>query len=200
MSEKTRATKETEITMKLNVYGTGKSEISTGIGFFDHMLEILSKHSFMDLTLKARGDTAVDSHHTVEDVGIVFGQCLDAELADPAGPGASRAGIKRFGSASLPLDEALAMVSIDLGNRSHLTFDANLPKLKLGEFDVEMTREFFQAVASNAKMTLHIKLLSGDNTHHCVEAIFKSFAKALAQALEKEPRLGGGVASTKGTL
>lgn len=193
MAELERNTKETKIKVQLSLYGRGKSEIGTGVGFFDHMLDILARHSFMDLTVVAQGDIVIDSHHTVEDVGIVIGKCLAEELG-------ARSGIRRFGSASVPLDEALASVSLDLGNRAHLSFDVDLPKVKLGDFDVEMTREFFQALANNAGMTLHVRYLAGDNLHHIIESIFKSFARALDEAKQKDPRLGDSVASTKGVL
>ncbi|MEW5692406.1 MAG: imidazoleglycerol-phosphate dehydratase HisB [Candidatus Hydrogenedentota bacterium] len=193
MVEKKRKTKETEIKVKIELYGKGKSEINTGIGFFDHMLEIFAKHSFVDLFVWASGDKKVDSHHIIEDVGIVIGKSIDKALEE-------RRGIRRFGFAAVPLDDALTLISIDLGNRAYLKFDADLPKLKLGEFDVEMTKEFFQSLSNNAKMTLHIKLLQGENTHHCIESIFKSFAKAFEMAITKEKRIQGEVPSTKGLL
>lgn len=187
-----RTTGETDIKVDLCLDGKGESDIDTGIGFFDHMLTLLGRHGFFDLSVKSKGDLHVDAHHTVEDCGIVLGLAIKEALAD-------KKGINRYGNAFVPMDETLAQVSIDLSGRSYLVFNAELPKLTLGSFDLELVKEFFQALSVKAEMTLHINLLYGENTHHMVEAIFKAFARSLAQAVEKNQRIEG-VLSTKGVL
>lgn len=191
-AEINRNTKETQISMKMNIDGTGKSQIDTGIGFFDHMLEGFSKHGFFDLDLKVKGDLQVDAHHTVEDTGIVLGNAIKEALKD-------KAGIKRYGYFILPMDDALALCSIDLCGRPYFDFDCQFPTERVGYMDTELVREFFYAVSYSAGMNLHIKMLSGLNSHHMIEAIFKAFAKALDEATTLDPRISG-VLSTKGTL
>ena len=188
----TRNTNETAITASLCLDGKGKVEIETGVGFFDHMLTLLGRHGFLDLSVKAMGDLEVDAHHTVEDCGIVLGGLIKEALGD-------KSGINRYGTATIPMDEALATVSMDISNRPYLVFNAKFPKAVLGSFDLELVEEFFRAVSSNAGMTLHINLLYGDNTHHMAEAVFKAFARALAIAVAINPRVDG-VPSTKGVL
>lgn len=187
-----RKTAETQVSVKLNLDGEGKCEIETGIGFLDHMLTLLAKHSFMDLTVEAKGDLEVDSHHTVEDVGIVLGEALQEALGD-------KAGIHRYGNSFIPMDETLAQVCLDFSGRPFLVFGAEIPKIKLGNYDTEMTEEFFRAVAMRCGMTLHIRVLYGSNVHHIIEAIFKAFARAVAEAAAVDPRVKG-VMSSKGVL
>jgi len=187
-----RQTAETDISAKLDIDGTGKSEIVTGIGFFDHMLILLTKHGFFDLQLNTDGDLAVDGHHTVEDTGIVLGQALTKALGD-------KNGIKRYGTAYVPMDEALAMVSLDISGRPFLIFDAVIPAERIGNFDTELTEEFLRALAVHAGLTLHVRVLSGKNSHHIVEAIFKALGRALDEATAKDNRIVG-VMSTKGML
>jgi imidazoleglycerol-phosphate dehydratase len=187
-----RKTKETEIKLDLKLDGAGNAVIETGVGFFDHMLTHIAKHGLLDLNVTARGDLEVDANHTVEDVGIVFGQAIKAALGD-------KVGIARYGDATIPMDEALAQVAIDLSGRPYLRFGAELGQGRLGSFDLELVEEFFQAVAVNAGMNLHIRLLDGNNRHHCSEAIFKSFGRALAAAVKIDERIKG-VPSTKGIL
>jgi imidazoleglycerol-phosphate dehydratase len=187
-----RSTKETRIKLELTLDGSGSYEINTGVGFFDHMLTHIAKHGFLDLRVSAQGDLEVDSHHTVEDVGIVFGQALKKALAD-------KSGISRYGHGIIPMDEALALVALDLSGRPYLKFEADLGKGHLGGFDLELVKEFFQAVSVQAGMNLHIRLLAGDNLHHCAEAIFKAFGRALAAAIQLDERVKG-VPSTKGVL
>ena len=187
-----RKTAETQISIKLNLDGEGKCDIATGIGFLDHMLTLLAKHSFMDLTVKAKGDLEVDSHHTVEDIGIVLGEVLQEALGD-------KAGIHRYGNCFIPMDETLAQVCLDFSGRPFLLFGAEIPKIKLGNYDTEMTEEFFRAVAMHCGLTLHIRVLYGSNVHHIIEAIFKSFARAVAEAAAVDPRVKG-VMSSKGVL
>ena len=172
--------------------GSGSCEINTGIGFFDHMLTLLAKHSFSDLVVHAVGDLDVDSHHTVEDCGIVLGQALKEAVGD-------KAGIHRYGNCFLPMDEALVQVCLDFSGRPYLVFDADIPKVQLGIYDAEMTEEFFRALAMQAGLTLHIRVLYGKNTHHIIEAIFKGFARALSEAVGFDSRVHG-VMSSKGTL
>ena len=188
----TRNTKETEITMDLNLDGTGKSQIETGIGFFNHMLDSFVRHGFFDMKLNVKGDLYVDSHHTVEDTGIVLGQAIKNALGD-------KHGIKRYGSFLLPMDEALVLCAIDLSGRPYLSYDMNYTVDKVGYLDTELVKEFFYAVSYSAGMNLHIKLISGDNNHHIVEAAFKAFAKALDEACSYDDRIQG-VLSTKGTI
>jgi len=189
-----RKTRETNIELSINIDGSGKFDGGTGIGFFDHMLELLARHSLADLSIRAKGDLEVDAHHTVEDVGIVIGQAIDEALED-------RKGICRYGSAQVPMDEALTEVAIDLGGRPYFVYNVELPgpKAKVGDFDVELVEEFFQAVAFNAKMNLHMTLKSGSNLHHIAEALFKGFARALDEATRRDDRVKG-VPSTKGTI
>lgn len=192
VAEIKRETRETNIQMKLNLDGSGKSEISTGIGFFDHMLEGFSKHGFFDLDIDTKGDLHVDPHHTVEDTGIVLGKAIREALGD-------KKGIRRFGYFILPMDDALALCSLDLSGRAYFEFDCEFETDRVGAFETQLTREFFYAVCSGAEMNLHIKMLSGRNDHHKIEAIFKAFAKALDEAVSYDERITG-VLSTKGTL
>ena len=188
-----RKTGETDIQMELNLDGIGFSKVDTGIGFFDHMLTSFAKHGFFDLEATVAGDLQVDSHHTIEDTGIVLGEAIKKALGD-------KKGIRRFGSFLLPMDETLVMCAIDLSGRPYLSFDLNLTVPQVGYFDTEMVREFFYAVSYSAGMNLHIKQISGENNHHIIEAAFKAFAKALDEATSPEPRLSGTVLSTKGSL
>ena len=187
-----RKTAETQISIKLKLDGEGTCDIATGIGFLDHMLTLLAKHSFMDLTVKAKGDLEVDSHHTVEDIGIVLGEALREALGD-------KAGIHRYGNCFIPMDETLAQVCLDFSGRPFLVFDAEIPKIRLENYDTEMTEEFFRAVAVHCGLTLHIRVLYGSNVHHIIEAIFKAFARAVAEATAVDPRVKG-VMSSKGVL
>ena len=187
-----RKTAETEIELELNLDGSGRSDIQTGIGFFDHMLTLLVKHSAIDLTLKATGDLHVDQHHTVEDTGICLGLALREALGD-------KAGIRRYGHFALPMEETLVTSAVDLGGRAYLVLDAKIPSPKIGEFDSELIFDFWQAVAANALCNLHILVHYGRNSHHIAEGIFKATARALRMAAEADPRIHG-VPSTKGTL
>lgn len=188
----TRTTKETDITMNLNLDGTGVSSIDTGIGFFDHMLEGFSKHGFFDLTCKVKGDLAVDGHHTVEDTGIVLGNAVKEAVGD-------KKGIARYGFFILPMDDALCLCAVDLCGRPYLQYECTFTASKIGELDTELIREFFYAVSYSAGMNLHIKMLSGINQHHMAEAMFKSFGKALDMAVSMDSRVQD-VLSTKGSL
>ena len=187
-----RKTAETQIQLTLDLDGQGKSDLQTGVGFFDHMLTHIAKHGHLDLVVKAKGDLHIDSHHTVEDVGICLGKAILQAIGEPVG-------ITRYGASVVPMDEALAEAAIDLSGRPYLVFNADIPKVKLGEFDAELAEEFFRAVAVNARMTLHLNLRYGSNVHHCVEGLFKAFGRALAQAISRDPRVKG-VPSTKGML
>jgi imidazoleglycerol-phosphate dehydratase len=187
-----RITGETAIKVSWTLDGNGQAQVATGIGFFDHMLILLAKHGLFDLSVEANGDVYVDGHHTVEDTGIVLGQALAKALGD-------KAGIKRYGTAFVPMDEALAMVSLDISGRPYLVFDAVLPSEQVGQFDSELTEEFFRALSVHAGLTLHIRLLSGKNTHHIIEAIFKAVGRALDEATRRDERIKG-VMSTKGML
>lgn len=187
-----RNTYETKITMELNVDGSGINDIDTGIGFFDHMLTHISKHGFMDLKVYADGDLDVDCHHTVEDVGIVLGKCLNEALG-------SKEGIKRYGHAIVPMDEALVLCAVDFSGRALLCFDGEFTAPTLGTFDTEMVEEFFRAVSDNCGLNLHIKVLAGKNNHHIAEAMFKAFGKAVDMATAIDERING-VMSTKGML
>lgn len=191
-SKVTRTTKETDISLTLNIDGSGISKIDTGIGFFNHMLEGFAKHGFFDLNLSVKGDLQVDGHHTVEDTGIVLGTAIKNAVGD-------KAGIKRYGSFILPMDDALALCAVDLCGRPYLSFDCNFTVEKVGYLETELVREFFYAVSYAAGMNLHIKMLSGINNHHMIEAMFKSFAKALDEATSKDERIKD-VLSTKGSL
>lgn len=188
----TRKTKETDISVTINLDGSGNSEISTGIGFFDHMLEGFAKHGFFDLKCNVKGDLQVDGHHTVEDAGIVLGQAIAKAVGD-------KKGISRYGFFLLPMDDALALCAVDFCGRPYLNFDCNFPTERVGELDTELVREFFYAVSYSAGINLHIKMLDGINSHHMSEAAFKAFAKALEQAVGFDPRVTD-VLSTKGTL
>lgn len=187
-----RKTKETDIRMELSLDGTGKYDVSTGIGFFDHMLEGFAKHGFFDMTVKVTGDLQVDGHHTVEDTGIVLGQAIAQAVGD-------KKGIKRYGYFILPMDDALALCAVDLCGRPYLNFECEFTTERIGNLDTELIREFFYAIAYNAGMNLHIKLLSGTNNHHIAEAVFKAFAKALDMAVSMDSRIED-VLSTKGSL
>jgi len=187
-----RKTAETEIEVELLLDGSGKSQIVTGIGFFDHMLTLLAKHAAMDLTVKAAGDLAVDQHHTVEDVGICLGQALRESLGE-------KAGIRRYGHFTLPMEETLCTSVVDLGGRAYFVFEADFPTHKIGEFDAELVADFWHAFAANALCNLHVSVPYGRNSHHIAEAIFKATARALRMAIESDPRMSG-VPSTKGTL
>lgn len=191
-AETSRKTKETDIALSLDIDGKGNSSIETGIGFFDHMLDLFAKHGLMDLTVKAVGDIEVDAHHTVEDVGIVLGQAIRDALGD-------KKSIKRYGMAFVPMDEALAMVVVDISGRPFLVFDVDLNPGMVGTMDTELVEEFFRAVAFNAGITLHIKKINGKNNHHIIEAIFKAFGRALDEASRTDDRISG-VMSTKGVL
>lgn len=187
-----RNTKETKIALSLDIDGQGKANLDTGIGFFDHMLDGFARHGFFNLDVKVEGDLEVDSHHTIEDTGIVLGTAIKEAVGD-------KAGIKRFGSMILPMDETLALCAVDLSGRPYLNFNASFTVPKIGDMDTEMAREFFYAVSYAAGMNLHIKVLDGSNNHHIMEAIFKAFAKALDEATQSDQRIQG-VLSTKGSL
>ncbi len=187
-----RNTKETKIRLKLNLDGSGEAKIETGIGFFDHMLYGFARHGFFDLELCVEGDLEVDTHHTVEDTGIVLGEAIREALGD-------KKGIVRYGSKILPMDEALILCSLDLCNRPYLVYDLQLEREKVGDLETEMVREFFYAVSYGAMMNLHIKQLEGKNCHHIIEGAFKAFAKALDEAVQIDQRIAG-VLSTKGVL
>lgn len=187
-----RDTFETKIKMKIDLDGTGENNISTGIGFFDHMLTHISKHGFIDMDVDAKGDVEVDCHHTIEDVGIVLGKCITRALGD-------KAGIKRYGFFILPMDEALILCSMDISGRPYLNFDVTFPTQKCGDMDMEMVEEFFRAVCANAGIDMHIKMFYGKNSHHIAECIFKAFGKALDMAVSIDDRIDG-VLSTKGML
>lgn len=187
-----RRTNETEIELDLELDGGGQAAINTGIGFLDHMLTHVAVHGLLDLTIRATGDTHVDDHHTVEDVGIVLGQALRTALGD-------KAGIRRYGDSLVPMDEALALVAIDCSGRGLLAFDVTFPTAKIGTFDTELIEEFLRALAHHAGLTLHVRMLAGRNSHHIAEAVFKGLGRALRAAVELDPRRAG-IPSTKGTL
>lgn len=188
----TRDTSETKIRLELNLDGTGQAKLATGIGFFDHMLNLLAKHSLMDLTIEAQGDLHVDAHHTVEDVGICLGKALAEALGD-------KAGIRRYGSATLPMDETLVTAALDLSGRAFCVWCVDLPPEMLGTFNAPLAEEFWRAVSSSGTFNLHVLCHHGKNSHHIVEAVFKAGARALRQAVEFDPRMSG-VPSTKGVL
>ena len=188
-----RKTTETDIDVSVNVDGTGKYDIDTGIGFLDHMLEIFSRHGLMDLTVRAKGDLHIDFHHTTEDTGIAIGEAIHQALGD-------RRGIRRYASAMIPMDETLSRVSIDVSDRPYLIWKVDFTKPKLGEMDTELFKEWFQAFAQNARITLHVENLYGENNHHIVESCFKALARALRDAMETDPRAADSIPSTKGTL
>lgn len=187
-----RQTSETTITVTINLDGSGKADISTGIGFFDHMLDAVARHGFFDLSVHADGDLEVDCHHTIEDTGIVLGSAIKEALGD-------KKGIRRYGQRLLPMDEVLSLCAIDLSGRPYLVFDAQFPTARIGEMDTEMVREFFYAVSYSAGMNLNLKVLDAGNSHHMAESMFKAFARALDEAVSIDLRLDG-VPSTKGTI
>ncbi len=188
-----RATTETDIALTLDLDGTGVARVSTGVGFFDHMLTAVARHGSFDLTVEARGDLHIDAHHTVEDVGIVLGSAIREALGD-------KRGIRRFGQALVPMDEALAEAAIDLSGRAHLAWTVSFERENLGDMDTQLFEEFFRALAGNALMTVHIGRHAGTNAHHVAEACFKSFARALRMAVEPDPRNRDSIPSTKGAL
>jgi imidazoleglycerol-phosphate dehydratase len=187
-----RQTAETTVELSLNLDGRGDSTIDTGVGFFDHMLTLLSRHSAIDTQIRATGDLHVDQHHTVEDVGICWGQALRQAAGE-------KAGIRRYGHFTLPMDETLVTAAVDLSGRPVLVFHVDFPTAKIGQFDSELVREFWQAVATNGLMALHVVLHHGQNSHHIAEAVFKAAARAIREAVERDPRVDG-IPSTKGTL
>ena len=191
-AEITRVTKETDIRLKLNLDGSGSASVQTGIGFFDHMLNSFARHGLFDLSVTCHGDLDVDCHHTIEDIGIALGTALKEALGD-------KAGLVRYGSCMLPMDETLALCAVDLGGRPYFVYDAAFAGQSCGGMDTQMAREFFYAVSYSAMMNLHLKVLYGENDHHKLEAMFKAFAKALDAATRRDPRIDG-VLSTKGTL
>lgn len=189
----TRNTAETQVEVTLNLDGTGQYENHTGVGFFDHMLDQLSRHSLIDMTIRAKGDLHIDAHHTVEDTGIAIGQALAQALGD-------KKGIRRYGSFLLAMDDALIRAALDLSARPYLVWNVEFPTQKIGEFDCELVREFFQAIATHGGITLHIDQLHGVNSHHIAETTFKAVARALREAVEADPRMSGVLPSTKGAL
>jgi imidazoleglycerol-phosphate dehydratase len=189
----TRNTKETQIRVALNLDGTGQQSIDTGVPFLDHMLDQIARHGLIDMTIKAQGDLHIDAHHTVEDVGITIGQALAQALGD-------KAGIRRYGHAYVPLDEAMSRVVIDLSGRPGLIFEVPFTRARVGDFDVDLSREFFQGLVNHALMTLHIDNLRGLNAHHQCETVFKAFGRALRMAIETDVRQAGAIPSTKGVL
>jgi imidazoleglycerol-phosphate dehydratase len=192
-AEINRETAETRIHLRLDLDGTGRAEVATGIGFLDHMLTALARHSMVDLSVKAEGDLHIDFHHTTEDVGIVLGQAIRKALAD-------KRGIRRYGHALVPMDEALAECAIDISGRPFLVWSASFPRDKVGEMDTELFEEFFRALAMNSAMTVHLTQRAGTNAHHIAEGLFKAFARALRMAVEADPRAEGTIPSTKGML
>jgi imidazoleglycerol-phosphate dehydratase len=188
-----RRTAETDITLSLVVDGTGRSRIGTGIGFLDHMLDQVARHGLLDLEIQAKGDLHIDAHHTVEDIGIAFGQAMKQALGD-------KRGIRRYGHAYVPLDEALSRVVLDLSGRPGLDFHVPFTRALVGTFDVDLIHEFLQGFVNHALVTMHVDNLRGDNAHHQAETVFKAFARALRMACERDPRIGGDVPSTKGSL
>ena len=189
----TRNTAETQISVTINLDGTGQYDNQTGVGFFDHMLDQLSRHSLIDMTIRAAGDYHIDDHHTIEDTGIALGQAFVQAVGD-------KKGINRYGSCLLPMDDALVRAALDISARPFLVFNLDMPTQKIGGFDTELVREFFQALSTHAGLTLHIDLLHGLNSHHIAEAAFKSVARALRQAVEIDPRMSQALPSTKGAL
>ena len=189
----TRRTSETEITLTVDLDGTGRYDVQTGVGFFDHMLEQLARHSLIDLTVRAKGDLHIDDHHTVEDVGIAIGQALSRALGD-------KTGIVRYGSCLLPMDDTLVRAALDLSGRPWLHWGVAFPTQKIGTFDTELVREFFQALSTHGGITLHVDRLNGINSHHIAEAAFKAVARSLRDALETDPRKADAIPSTKGML
>ena len=192
-AEISRETSETAITVALGLDGEGRADIATGIGFLDHMLTALARHGLFDLTVRAKGDLHIDFHHTTEDVGIVIGQCLRQALGD-------KRGIRRYGAAIIPMDEALAEAAVDISGRPFLAWSVSFAQPKIGEMDTELFEEFFRALAFNAGITLHVTQKAGTNAHHVAEACFKALARALREAVEPDPRAIGAIPSTKGVL
>lgn len=192
-AEVARETRETRIRLAVDLDGTGEASLTTGIAFFDHMLEQVARHGLIDLRIAAEGDLAVDDHHTVEDVGIVLGQALDEALGD-------KRGISRYGHAYVPLDEALSRVVIDFSGRPGLHYRVDYPRARIGGFDVDLIREFFQGLVNHARATVHVDNLRGDNAHHVAETVFKAFGRALRAAAAPDARAGGALPSTKGSL
>lgn len=192
-AEISRQTAETEINVSVNLDGAGQYQMSTGVGFFDHMLDQLSRHSLIDMTVTCKGDTHIDDHHSVEDCGIALGQALTKALGD-------KRGIRRYGSCLLPMDDALVRCALDLSGRPFLVWNVDMPTAKIGTFDTELVREFFQALATHGGITLHVDALHGINSHHIAEAAFKAVARALREAVETDPRKADAVPSTKGML
>lgn len=188
-----RNTTETSVEVEVTLDGNGRYDVATGVGFFDHMLEQLARHAMLDLKVRAKGDRHIDDHHTVEDVGIALGRALSEAFSDGAG-------MRRYGSSLLPMDETLVRAALDISRRPFLVWDVTFPTEKIGVFDVQLVREFFTAFAMNGGITLHVALLSGSNAHHIAEACFKGVARSLREALEADPRLAGASPSTKGTL
>jgi imidazoleglycerol-phosphate dehydratase len=191
-AEVQRNTLETQVSVRLDLDGSGKSKLATGVGFFDHMLDQIARHGMIDLDVAAKGDLHIDAHHTIEDVGITLGQALAKALGD-------KKGLRRYGHAYVPLDEALARVVVDLSGRPGLVFEVPFTRATIGEFDVDLVREFFQGLVNHAAITVHVDCLRGDNSHHQAETVFKAFARALRMAAEVDPRASG-VPSTKGSL
>ena len=189
----TRTTAETKITVDVNLDGTGQYDIQTGVGFFDHMLDQLARHSLIDMTVRCDGDLHIDDHHSVEDVGIALGQALTQAVGD-------KRGIVRYGACLLPMDDALVRAALDLSARPFLVWNVDLPSAKIGSFDTELVREFFQALSTHGGITLHVDMLHGINSHHIAEAAFKAVARALRDALEVDPRKADAIPSTKGAL
>jgi imidazoleglycerol-phosphate dehydratase len=189
----TRTTAETEISVTINLDGSGRYDMATGVGFFDHMLDQLARHSLIDITLRAKGDLHIDDHHTVEDCGIALGQALTRALGD-------KRGIRRYGECTLPMDDARVQAALDLSGRPFLVWDVTMPTQKIGTFDTELVREFFQALATHGGITLHVTQQAGVNSHHIAEAAFKAVARALRDAVEADPRKGDAIPSTKGML
>lgn len=192
IAEEKRATKETDISLSLNIDGRGNYQVETGIGFFNHMLEGFARHGFFDLEIKAKGDVEVDSHHTIEDTGIVLGTAIKNALGD-------KKGIRRYGSCILPMDETLVLCALDISGRPYFSFEGTFTTDSVGGMDTEMVKEFFYAISYAAGMNLHMKILDGGNNHHMIEALFKAFAKALDEATVKDPRITD-ILSTKGSL
>ena len=189
----TRTTAETDVTVEIDLDGSGAYDNQTGVGFFDHMLDQLARHSLIDMTIRAKGDLHIDDHHTVEDVGITLGQALTQALGD-------KRGIRRYGACLLPMDDALVRTALDLSARPFLIWNVDIPTPKIGSFDTELVREFFQALSTHGGITLHVDMLHGLNSHHIVEAAFKSVARALREAVEVDPRKSDAIPSTKGAL
>jgi imidazoleglycerol-phosphate dehydratase len=189
----TRKTAETDITVEIDLDGTGRYDNHTGVGFFDHMLDQLSRHALIDMTIRATGDLHIDDHHTVEDVGIALGQALTAALGD-------KRGIRRYGACHLPMDDAQIRAALDLSGRPFLVWNVDMPTAQIGTFDTELVREFFQALATHGGITLHVDKLHGFNSHHIAEATFKAVARALRDAVEADPRRADAIPSTKGSL